>query len=77
MNQRSVELRQGRSQPQELPLTPLPEDQTEPVTYMVSCLRQNKPIEGLTALAINLDVNYLIDLAQQSVKNGKAIDVPK
>ncbi|HZQ52571.1 MAG TPA: Gfo/Idh/MocA family oxidoreductase [Bryobacteraceae bacterium] len=77
MNQRGVELRQGRNQPQQLPLTPLPEDQTEPVTYMVSCMRQNKPIEGLTALAINLDVNYLIDLAQQSVKSGKAVELPK
>jgi hypothetical protein len=35
-------------------------------------MRSGKPIEGLTAIDINVDVMHIIDLAKQSVKSGNA-----
>jgi hypothetical protein len=70
-----VELRQGRNQPEELPLTPLPADANEPVAYMVSKIKANQPIEGMTAIGINVNVIRIIDLAKESVKTGKAVPV--
>ncbi len=70
-----VELRQGRSQPEQLPLTPLPQDASEPVAYMVSRMKANQPIEGLTAIGINVNVIRIIDLAKESVKTGRAVSV--
>ena len=43
---------------------------------MVNCIRKNQPVEGLTALPINVDVVEIIEAAKQSVKTGKAIPVP-
>ncbi len=75
MTHKGVELRQGRNQPEELPLTPLPEDANEPVAYMVSKIKANQPIEGMTAIGINVNVIRIIDLAKESVKTGRAVPV--
>ena len=72
MTQRAVTLHRGDKE-QTLDLTPLPDDQREPIAYMVSCIRSNKPIAGLTAIDINVDVIKIIDLAKESVKTGKAV----
>jgi len=69
-----VELSQGREKKQ-LALDPLPADEAEPVAYMVSRMRANKPIEGMTAMDINVDVIHIIDLAKESVKTGRAVSV--
>jgi predicted dehydrogenase len=69
-----VELVQGREKKQ-LTLDPLPADEAEPVAYMVSRMRANKPIEGMTAMDINVDVIHIIDLAKESVKTGRAVSV--
>jgi scyllo-inositol 2-dehydrogenase (NADP+) len=72
MNHKGVELRRG-SHVERLPLTPLQADASEPVAYMVSRIKDKKPIEGLTAVDINVQVIRIIDLAKQSVKTGKAV----
>jgi predicted dehydrogenase len=71
MEQHKAEMRHGKNV-QELKLTPLPESESEPIAYMVSRMRSGKPIEGLTAIDINVDVIHIIDLAKESVKSGKA-----
>jgi hypothetical protein len=40
---------------------------------MISRIKGNQPIEGLTAIDINVDVIKIIDLAKESVKTGKAV----
>ncbi len=75
MSHNAVELRQGRSAPRQLPLDPLPSGEDEPVNYMVSHIQANKPIEGLTAIDINVNVIHIIDLAKESVKTERAIKV--
>lgn len=70
MNQRSVEMRHGKNVEQ-LTLSPLDQDSNEPIAYMVSRMKNKKPIEGLTAVDINVDVIHIIDLAKKSVKSGR------
>jgi hypothetical protein len=53
----------------------LPADEAEPVAYMVSRIKADKPIEGLTAIDINVKVIHIIDWAKESVKTGRAVSV--
>jgi hypothetical protein len=43
---------------------------------MVDAMKHNKPIEGLVALDINVDVNEIIEAAKMSVKSGSAVKLP-
>jgi predicted dehydrogenase len=72
MSRTEVELQEGKEK-RTLPLNPLPVGEDEPVAYMVSRIRANKPIEGLTAININAKVINIIDLAKESVKTGKPV----
>jgi predicted dehydrogenase len=75
LGQGKVELRKGK-QVQEVPLATLPPERAEPITYMVNCLRSKKPVEGLVALPINLDVVEIIEAAKQSIRTGRAVRLP-
>ena len=75
MTQQKVELRSGR-ETKELPLTPLPPEQADPIAFMVDAVKNNKPIEGITALDINVGVVEIIEAAKQSIQQGRAIKLP-
>ena len=66
--------KKGQREETEVPIEKLPPDRSDPIAYMVSAIRDNKPIEGLTALDINVGVVEIIDAAKESVKTGRAID---
>ena len=70
-----AELRTGRDT-QSLPLDPLPAGRAEPIAYMVNVLRSAKPIDGLTALDINVGVVEIIEAAKMSVKSGNSVPLP-
>jgi predicted dehydrogenase len=72
MNQREVTLQKGREK-RVLELAPLSQEASDPVAYMISRIKANLPIEGLTAIDINVDVIKIIELAKESVKSGKAV----
>jgi predicted dehydrogenase len=72
MNQQKVELRTG-GQPRSLPLEPLPPAQADPIAFMVDAMRNNKPIEGITALDINLGVVEIIEAAKESIRTGRVV----
>jgi predicted dehydrogenase len=74
MTHADVELSHGREK-KKLDIEPLPTDEAEPVTYMVSRIKADKPIEGLTAIDINVNVIHIIDSAKESVKTGRAVKV--
>ena len=76
MKQAGVELRQGR-ETKPIPLTPLAPQRAEPLAFMVDAMRDNRPIEGLTAVDINVQVIEIIDAAKESVRTGKAVALPK
>jgi predicted dehydrogenase len=71
-----VELRKGRAAGEEVKIEPLPPERAEPIAYMISCIRNKKPPEGLVALDINVGVNEIIEAAKMSVKGGKAVSLP-
>jgi hypothetical protein len=76
MKNGAVEQQIGKVPRSAIPITPLPLDQSEPVRFMVSRMRASRPIEGLTALDINVDVVAIIDAAKASVRDGKPVAMP-
>jgi predicted dehydrogenase len=75
MQNGKVELRTGRNA-EDVPLAQLPPERAEPIAYMIHCIKNNKPIEGMTALDINVNVVEIIEAAKQSVKTGRAVPLP-
>jgi hypothetical protein len=43
---------------------------------MVSRMQAGKPIEGMTAIDINVKVIRIIDLAKDSIRIGREVTVP-
>lgn len=72
MTQQKVELRSGR-ETRDLPLTPLPPEKADPISFMVDAIRNNKPIDGITALDINVGVVEIIEAAKESIRTGRAV----
>ncbi len=75
MTRQKVELRTGRDT-RELPLSPLPPEKANPIAFMVDAIRNHKPIEGITALNINLGVVEIIEAAKESIRTGRAVKLP-
>jgi len=75
MKNGSVELRSGR-ETQALELQPLPAERAAPVAYMASALKSGQPLDGLTALDINVGVVEIIEAAKRSVETGNSVPLP-
>ena len=73
MTHQKLELRKNGGKPEEIPLTPLPAAESDPIALMVNAIRNHKQIEGETALDINLGVVEIIEAAKESVRTGKAV----
>jgi predicted dehydrogenase len=72
MTQQKVELRNGR-ETRDLPLAPLAAEKADPISFMVDAIRNSKPLEGITALDINVGVVELIEAAKESIRTGRAV----
>jgi len=72
MTQQKVELRNGR-ETRELPLAPLAPEKADPIAFMVDAMRNNKSIEGITALDLNVGVVEIIEAAKESIRTGRAV----
>jgi predicted dehydrogenase len=68
-----VEIRKGRQPMAPVDIAPLPAERAEPIAYMIHAIQSGKPIEGMTAIDINVGVNEIIDAAKESVRTGKAV----
>ena len=75
MKSGSVEFRSGRG-PETVELAPLPPERAEPIACLVNAIKTGKPIEGLTAIDINVGVAEIIEAAKMSVDGGNAVPLP-
>ena len=57
-------------------VTPLPPERSEPIAYMVDRLRNKQPLDGQSALDINVAVQEILEAAKVSVKTGRAVPLP-
>jgi predicted dehydrogenase len=59
-----------------LEVKPLPAERAEPIAYMVDRIRTKQPLDGPSALELNVAVQEVLEAAKLSVKTGKAIPLP-
>jgi scyllo-inositol 2-dehydrogenase (NADP+) len=52
-------------------LDPLPKETSNPVSYFVNCIRNNKPIEDPVSAQLNVQVMEILDAARESARTGK------
>ena len=55
---------------------PAPPEKRNGVAYFLSCIRNNKPIEGPVSAGINVGVNEIIDAAKESIRSNRAVAMP-
>jgi predicted dehydrogenase len=59
-----------------LAIAPLPPERSEPVAYIVDRLRHKQPLDGPSALDLNVGVQEVLEAAKMSVQSGRAIPLP-
>ena len=52
-------------------LEPLPKEMSNPISYFVDCIRNNKPIEDPVSARLNVQVMEILDAARESARTGK------
>jgi predicted dehydrogenase len=68
--------RGGRQPGEPLSVTPLPLERSEPVAYLVDRLRHRQPLDGPSALDLNVRVQEVLEAAKISARTGRAISLP-
>jgi predicted dehydrogenase len=53
-------------------LDPLPKETSNPITYFVDCIRNNKAIEDPVSAQMNVQVMEILDAARESARTGKS-----
>lgn len=59
-----------------LAVTPLPPERSEPIAYMVDRIRTKQPVDGPSALDLNVAVQEVLEAAKMSVQSGRAVPLP-
>jgi predicted dehydrogenase len=59
-----------------LTVTPLPPERSEPIAYMVDRIRNKQPLDGPSAVDLNVSVQEVLEAAKMSVQTGRAIPLP-
>ena len=59
-----------------LNVAPLAPERSNPVSYFVYCIRENKPIEDPVSAELNVQVVEILDAARESIRSGRAQDLP-
>jgi predicted dehydrogenase len=55
---------------------PLPPEKRNGIAYFLHCIGNDKPIEGPVAASLNVGVNEIIDAAKESIRTGRAVNLP-
>lgn len=56
-------------------LAPVPHETSNPIAYMIDCIRNNKPVEDPLSGKLNVQVMEILDAARESVRTGRAVDL--
>ena len=56
-------------------LDPISRETSNPVSYLVDCIRNNKPIENPLAAKLNVQVMEILDAARESARTGRAVEL--
>jgi len=56
-------------------LDALPKETSNPISYFVDCIRNNKPIEDPVSARLNVQVMEILDAARESARTGKPQDL--
>ncbi|MBI4873398.1 MAG: Gfo/Idh/MocA family oxidoreductase [Acidobacteria bacterium] len=77
---RPVELRKtgarGQQQTEQIKVQPLPPERSDAIAYLVNRLTTKQPLEGMTTIDINVQVQEVLEAAKMSVKSGRAVRLP-
>ena len=58
-----------------LTLAPVPHEMSNPIAYMIDCIRKNKPVADPLSAKINVQVMEILDAARESARTGKPLDL--
>jgi predicted dehydrogenase len=56
-------------------LDPVSRETGNPISYLVDCIRNNKPIENPLAAKLNVQVMEILDAARESARAGRAVEL--
>ena len=57
-------------------LKPLDHETSNPISYLVYCIRSNKPIEPPLSLDLNVQVVEILEAAKESIRTARAVELP-
>jgi predicted dehydrogenase len=66
----------GSSQGEAITVDPLPPERAAPLDYMVSRIRSKQPLDGPSALDLNVAVLEVLDAAKLAARLGRAVRLP-
>lgn len=58
-------------------LAAVPHETSNPISYLVDCIRHSKPIENPLAAPLNVQVVEILDAARESIRTGRAVELPR
>ena len=56
-------------------LDPPAHETSNPISYFVDCIRNNKPVEDPLSMKLNVQVMEILDAARESARTGKQQDL--
>lgn len=59
-----------------VPLDPLPHDSSNPISYLLSKIIENQPVEAPLSADLNVQVMQILDAARESARTGRAVKLP-
>jgi predicted dehydrogenase len=60
-----------------LPLPSLSLQDSNPIAYYVSHIRNHEPVGGLLSGKLNVEVNEILDAAKESIRSGRTVTLPR
>ncbi len=76
MNRNGVEYRDGRKDPEEVVVTALSPETDDPIRYMIDHVVNDKPLDHIVAVDINVQAVEILEAAKQSIRESRAVHLP-